>query len=385
MRTDIERREDALLDPWGMRSAMSRGRAHPEAEHPYRTAYQRDRDRIVHSRAFRRLEYKTQVFLNHEGDHYRTRLTHTLEVAQLGRTMARALGLNEDLTEAIALLHDLGHTPFGHIGENALAEMMAGHGGFEHNRHGLRVVDVLESHYPGFPGLNLTYEVREGIAKHTTRWDVPPPEGSFVDGPPLLEAQLVEQADSIAYNNHDLDDGLRARILTEENLAGVRLWAEAAEAVRGEMGELPEGQRRWQTIRCLVNRYATDLIENSRSEIEARGLRSPEDARAQDGNVIGLSPGLDALKREMEGFLSESLYRHHRVMRVCNSARRFVEAIFRELVEHPEELPPEYRKWTDSPPDEEALMRAVCDYVAGMTDRYAQDQYLQFFQPYQKL
>jgi len=381
-RAEIERREAQWLAPWGMKSGESRGRGHAEPEHPFRTAYQRDRDRIVHCRAFRRLEYKTQVFLNHEGDHYRTRLTHTLEVAQLSRTIARALGLNEDLAEAVALAHDVGHTPFGHSGESALNEMMKDHGGFEHNRHGLRVVDELESRYPDFPGLNLTYEVREAIAKHTTRWDAPErAETGFEDGPPLLEAQVVELADSVAYDNHDLDDGLEAEILREEDLKPVALWAEAAEALRRQAGDLPEKQRQAQIIRRLVNRFVTDLIENSSAQVRARGIRRPDDVRAQDSNVISFSPGLDGLRGEMEKFLHESLYRHYRVTRVCNGARRFVEAIFRELVRHPDELPPEHRRRAETA----GVHRAVCDYVAGMTDRYAQEQYVQLFQPYQKL
>ena len=381
-RVEIEQREAATLAPWGMKSGASRGRRHPEPEHPYRTAYQRDRDRIVHCRAFRRLEYKTQVFLNHEGDHYRTRLTHTLEVAQLSRTIARALGLNEDLAETIALAHDVGHTPFGHSGEAALNEMMKGHGGFEHNRHGLRVVDMLEARYPAFPGLNLTYEVREGIAKHTTRWDQPrPTDAEFGDGPPLLEAQVVEMADAVAYDNHDLDDGLDAEIIREKDLDNVALWAEASAAVREQMGQLPQDQRIGQTIRYLVNRSMTDLIDNSFAEIEARGLRTPDDARAQQAGVVCFSAEMEKRRTEMQDFLHQSLYQNYRVMRVCNGSRRFMVAVFRELIEHPEELPPEHRRRTE----EVGVHAAVCDYVAGMTDRYAQEQYVQFFQPYQKL
>jgi dGTPase len=378
--TDAAAREEALLAPWGMRTAMSRGRQHAEPEHPYRSPYQRDRDRIIHSKAFRRLEYKTQVFLNHEGDHYRTRLTHTLEVAQISRTVARALGLNEDLTEAIALAHDLGHTPFGHSGEDALREMMKDHGGFEHNRHGLRVVDVLERHYAAFAGLNLTYEVREGIAKHTSPWDKPQMNG-FEPGPPLLEAQVVDAADSIAYDNHDLDDGLAAGILTEDGLAKVALWAKATEATRRAWGDLPPEQRRRETIRYLINMFATDLIETSRAEIRRRGIRSAEDARRQSGGMLCFSRSLQEDKAELEEHLFKSLYRDYRVMRVTNGAKRFVKAIFQALVEDPAALPPEYQKWAG----EVGIHQAVCDYVAGMTDRYAQDQYIQMFEPYQRL
>jgi dGTPase len=380
LRAEQEEREGQALAPWAMKSAGSRGRTHPESEHPYRTAYQRDRDRVIHCKAFRRLEYKTQVFLNHEGDHYRTRLTHTLEVAQISRTIARALGLNEDLTEAIALAHDLGHTPFGHSGEDALKEMMAGHGGFEHNRHGLRIVVMLEKQYPSFRGLNLTYEVREGIAKHTTRWDSPA-DADFEPGAPTLEAQAVELADSIAYDNHDLDDGLEAGILSEEALQDVSLWSAAARAVQEEFGSLSPQQRRKQAVRYLINLLVTDLIENSGGELERRSIAGPDDVRRQEGSVVGFSESVHERKEALEDYLHEALYRDYRVARVTNSARRFVVAIFEELVSDPRQLPPEYQGWAE----QEGLHRAVCDYVAGMTDRYAQDQYRQLFQPYARL
>lgn len=379
-RTQLEERESEQLSPWGMRSADSRGRQHSEHEHPYRTAYQRDRDRIVHSKAFRRLEYKTQVFLNHEGDHYRTRLTHTLEVAQIGRTIARSLGLNEDLAEAIALSHDLGHTPFGHSGEKALREVMSEHGGFEHNRHGLRVVDVLERQYPEYSGLNLTYEVRESIAKHTSPWDQPSGEG-FERGQPLLEAQAIEVADSIAYDNHDIDDGLTAGILSPDDLIGVSLWDEARAAVDREYGNLSHEEAHRARIRYLINLYVTDLIENSLSKIEALDITAPGEVRELEGKVMTFSSELADRKKELEECLHDNLYRDYRVMTVTHSAHRFVKQIFQELVSNPIQLPPEYQKWVE----EVGRHRAVCDYVAGMTDRYAQDRYLQMFQPYQKL
>jgi len=380
LRRELEEREASALAPWAMKSAQSRGRIHPEPEHTYRTAYQRDRDRIVHSKAFRRLEYKTQVFLNHEGDHYRTRLTHTLEVAQISRTIARALALNEDLTEAIALAHDLGHTPFGHSGEEALREAMADHGGFEHNRHGLRVVDVLERHYAAFRGLNLTYEVREGIAKHSTPWDSPTGEG-FEPGPALLEAQAVELADSIAYDNHDLDDGLAAGILSETDLGGVSLWAQAVHEVGRQFTPLTDEQRRRETIRFLINLLVTNAVETSLLELRQRGIGSPEEVRKQKGGLLRFSDGLQKQKEELESYLHDKLYRDYRVTTVTNSARRFVRAVFRELVSDTRELPSEYQEWAR----QVGVHRAVCDYVAGMTDRYAQDRYLQMFQPYQKL
>jgi dGTPase len=380
LREEIEEREARDLAPWAMRSAESAGRRFREPEARYRTCYQRDRDRVIHCKAFRRLEYKTQVFLNHEGDHYRTRLTHTVEVTQISRTIARALGLNEDLAEAVALAHDLGHTPFGHCGEDALRELMAAHGGFEHNAHGLRVVDLLERQYPDFPGLNLTREVRESIVKHHTRWDRPS-AGEFGEGPPLLEAQVVAAADSIAYDNHDIQDGLEAGILTDAMLQDVELWREAAASVRPASGGDAEDLAHRQAVRYLINLFVTDVIDHSSRAIEARGVRSWRDVGAQEAVLIGCTPGLARKKDALETFLHEALYRDYRVVRVTNSARRFVEGLFGAFVKDPRQLPPQYRAWAD----QVGLERAVCDYVAGMTDRYAQDQYIQLFEPYQRL
>ena len=380
LREELERREAAALAPYAMRSAESGGRVHPEPEAHHRTRFQRDRDRIIHCKAFRRLEYKTQVFLNHEGDHYRTRLTHTIEVTQIGRTIARALGLNEDLTEAVALAHDLGHTPFGHSGEEALKELMAEHGGFEHNGQGLRLVDLLEEQYPEFPGLNLTYEVRESIAKHSTRWDSPQPEG-FAPGPALLEAQVVELADSIAYNNHDLQDGLEAGILQSEDLVCLGLWQEAVAAVRRQYGPLDAAMVRKQAVRYLVGTFVRDAIECSMAQIESLGIRAWQDAARQKGNVVLLSAGLAERKRELEDYLYEVLYADYRVLRATNSARRFVRHIFGAYVDDPRQLPPQHRERAK----QYGLHRAVCDYLAGMTDRFAQDTYAQLFHPYQKL
>ena len=378
-RTDLEHRESETLASYAMRSAESAGRCHEEAEAVYRTCYQRDRDRIIHCKAFRRLEYKTQVFLNHEGDHYRTRLTHTIEVAQISRTISRALGLNEDLTEAIALVHDVGHTPFGHSGEDALRELMADHGGFEHNRHGLRVVDLLERQYPDFPGLNLTYEVRESIAKHHTRWDEPSAEG-FRDGPPLLEAQAVEVADSIAYDNHDLQDGMEAGILDCTQLREVALWREAERAARERYGDLPESQLQKQAVRYLIDRFVTNVVECSRAQIEGHHIAAWRDAIQQGTNVIRFGEELEAAKTALEDFLHDVLYRDFRVVRATNAARRFVQSIFEAYVDDPRQLPPQQQRWAE----EAGLHRAVCDYVAGMTDRYAQDRYVQLFHPYQR-
>jgi dGTPase len=380
LREDLERREVETLAPYAMKSVHSRGRCHPEPEAAYRTCYQRDRDRIIHCKAFRRLEYKTQVFLNHEGDHYRTRLTHSIEVTQISRTISRALGLNEDLTEAVALAHDLGHTPFGHSGEEALRDLMADHGGFEHNEQGLRVVDVLERQYPEFPGLNLTHEVRESIAKHRTRWDKPRAQG-FEEGPPLLEAQVVEVADSIAYDNHDLQDGLEAGILGRDDLARLDLWQEAEGAATGRYGPLPEPHLCKQAVRHLIDRFVSDVVECSGAELRTRQIASPEQVRQQEGNAIAFSPGLQAAKDALERFLYQALYMDYRVVRATNSARRFVRGLFEAYVADPRQLPPQYRRWAEKA----GLHRAVCDYIAGMTDRYAQDQYMQLFHPYRKL
>jgi len=380
LREDLERREMLTLAPYAMRSAESRGRQHPEPEAPYRTCYQRDRDRVIHCKAFRRLEYKTQVFLNHEGDHYRTRLTHSIEVTQVSRTISRALGLNEDLTEAIALAHDLGHTPFGHSGEEALRELMAGHGGFEHNEHGLRIVDLLERQYPEFPGLNLTYEVRESIVKHKTRWDKPRAEG-FGEGPPLLEAQVVEVADSVAYDNHDLQDGLEAGILVREELEDVELWQEAERAARERYGALTGSLFCKQAVRLLIDRFVTDAVRSSQAEIEASGIATWRDASRSSANLIRFSGDLEERKSALEQFLYNALYMDHRVVRVMNSARRFIQGLFEAYVADPRQLPPQHKRWAERV----GLHRAVCDYIAGMTDRYAQDQYMQLFHPYQKL
>jgi dGTPase len=343
--------------------------------------YQRDRDRIIHCKAFRRLEYKTQVFLNHEGDHYRTRLTHTIEVTQIARTLARSLGLNEDLTEAVALAHDVGHTPFGHSGEEALRDLMADHGGFEHNAHGLRVVDLLERQYPEFPGLNLTREVRESIIKHNTTWDAP--RGVDVsDGPPPLEGQIVEVADTIAYDNHDLLDGTEAGILDPRELEGIELWARARESAVEQYGtELPSGQMFKQTVRHLIKLFVTDVIGHTQQRLAARDIGHWRQVLEQPDELVEFSQELREQKKELEEFLFDTLYRDHRVVRATNAAQRFIRGIFRAYVEDPRQLPPDFRAWSD----QVGVERAVCDYVAGMTDRYAQDRYLQLFHPYQKL
>jgi len=358
-RGELEEREARELQPYAMKARDSAGRRHPEEEHAYRTAYQRDRDRIIHSSAFRRLEYKTQVFVNTFGDYYRTRLTHTMEVAQVARTVARALGLNEDLTEAIALGHDIGHGPFGHTGEDALQEAMADHGGFEHNRHALRIVDVIECKYPAFPGLNLTEEVRRSLLKHS-------------ETPLCLEAQVVDASDRIAYNTHDIDDGLTAGMVREEALSDVTLWREARDLV----GEQPdEGRRRYHGVRALINLAVTDLLETSIGRL--REARPADAAAARDYGLrlIAPSPDMERKQAELSRFLFEHFYNEYRVRRMRRKAHRFILDMFAVLADDPALLPPPARRGVD----EHGTFRGVCDYLAGMTDREALLEYRRLF------
>jgi len=373
-----QQHEATMLAPYAARSAESRGRSHPEEEHPLRSAFQRDRDRVVHSTAFRRLEYKTQVFVNHEGDHYRTRLTHTLEVAQIARTIARALRLNEDLTEALALAHDLGHTPFGHSGEESLHELMRDHGGFEHNRQGLRVVEELERSYPGFPGLNLTYEVREGLAKHTTPYDNPVPEEFHPDQQPLLEAQVVDIADSIAYDNHDIDDGQRAGIISPADLRGLELWDRAEQELTRRFGRLDGAFLRRQMVIHIINSLVMDVVQSTQARIEDRAVKCVEDVRTAEEALVAFSPGMAAAVKELEEFLFARVYRHYRVVRMSEKAKRFVREMFNAYLESPEQLVPQYQRRAER----DGIHRVVCDYIAGMTDRFAMDEYARLFYPH---
>jgi dGTPase len=373
-REAFEREEAERLAPFAVKSAESRGRLHPEPEHPYRTCFQRDRDRIVHSRAFRRLEYKTQVFLYHEGDHYRNRLTHTLEGGQISRTIARALRLNEELAEAVVLAHDLGHTPFGHAGERVLDELMGEEGGFDHNRQSLRVVDLLEDHYSGFRGLNLSYETREGILKHGCRWEhpVPVPEATAQPG---LEAQVADVADEIAYTNHDLDDGLRSELLDLEQLEEVTLWREARAEVAARVGEVPPRVLRAQVIVALINRLVTDLVESTPQRAAEAGVGSVDDVRATARRLISFSPEIEKGKRELKCFLDRGLYHHPHVVRVSEKAAGLLGDLFHAYREDASRLPEHVR--TRLPVDGEA--RAIADYVAGMTDRFAIEEHRRRF------
>lgn len=355
----------------------SRGRVHAEAAPLARTEFQRDRDRIVHSAAFRRLEYKTQVFVNHEGDLFRTRLTHSIEVAQIARSIARSLGLDEDLTEAISLAHDLGHTPFGHAGQEALNACMQPHGGFEHNLQSLRVVDVLEERYPSFDGLNLCFETREGILKHCSRrhaLELGEIGRRFLEGrQPSLEAQLANQADELAYVNHDVDDGIRSGLLRVEQLLEVAIFAGHWRAVNDDYPELSERRRVHETIRRMINTLVLDLTAASRERILESRVDSIEDVRAAS-TLIGFSEGLAQQARELKQFLFENLYRHYRVMRMTRKATRIVTDLFGAFSDDVRLLPQDHRRKADA-----NLHRAIADYIAGMTDRYAIKEHQRLF------
>jgi dGTPase len=378
-RIDLEEREERTLAPYAARSGRSLGRRHPEGSHPYRTEFQRDRDRVVHSSAFRRLKYKTQVYIEHEGDYFRTRLTHSMEACQIGRTIARALNLNEDLVETLALVHDLGHPPFGHAGEAALAACMEGRGGFEHNLHGLRIVDLLEQRYPDFPGLNLTWEVRESIVKHTIKPSMPAefkPEWG-----PLLECQVVDLSDTIAYVSHDVDDAVKAGLISTEQLRESSLWSQAIESVLERHPDLRGELLSRQAVKRLIERLATDLIESSSARREDLGIRTLEDVRGAKERAIDFSPAVRAQVHELYRFLTANVYRHYRVIRMAEKGKRFLRDLFEAYSARPEQLPPQFQRWAKH----EGVERAVCDYLAGMTDRYAQEEVRRLFSPFEPL
>lgn len=373
---------DSNLASYAMREELSRGRKFKEEEHKYRNIYQRDRDRIIHSAAFRRLEYKTQVFVYHEGDYYRTRLTHTIEVAQIARTIAKALRLNEDLVEAIALAHDLGHTPFGHAGEEALNKLMSTHGGFNHNIQTLRIVDILEERYPNFKGLNLTWEVREGIAKHATKYDTATKIKEFqTKKMPTLEAQVVDFADEIAYDNHDLDDGITSGLISEEVLSELTLWKDANSYIKNKFGQVNQKIRKYQIIRFLINMLVSDLISQSKKNLEHQEVSSLNDVRTSKKKIIDFSQGIIKKNKQLREFLSDNLYKHYRVVRMADKAKRFIQDLFDIYIKRPQALPNEYQTKLKT----ENKYRVVCDYIAGMTDRYALDEHKKLFNPYEKV
>ncbi len=379
-REDLEQREEQFLAPYGMRSRASRGRLYAEEEHPYRTAYQRDRDRIVHTTAFRRLEYKTQVFVYSEGDHYRNRLTHSIEVAQIGRTLARTLGGNEDLSEAICLAHDLGHPPFGHVGEATLNDLMLNFGGYDHQKQTYRILTELEMRYVEHPGLNVTYEVREGVVKHDTDYDIVDARDYWPEERGTLECQLSNLADEIAYNTSDMDDGLRSAILDPDAVLELGI----ARRVLESLGEpltvnLRDPMVRYRFVRRLVALEVSDVIAATEQNLVQGNVQSLEDLRKLPYNVADYSTDFQLLNRELKQYLYKNFYRHYRVVRMASKAERTLRDLFHAYVQEPLQLPPEIqqRALTHAGGRE----RVVCDYLAGMTDRYAIQEHKRLFDP----
>jgi dGTPase len=366
-RQELEQWERQFLAPYAQFSGDTRGRKHAEPPPVWRTQYQRDRDRVIHSRAFRRLEYKTQVFLNGSGDHLRTRLTHTIEVAAIARNISSALRLNTDLAESIALAHDLGHSPFGHKGETVLARLMKGKGGFEHNLHSLRIVEELEEKYPGFTGLNLSWEVLEGLAKHQTAYDHPGRRKGFDAKNSSLEAQIANLSDEITYYSHDLDDGLDSGLLSENQLAkNVRVWNQAARAVKKEHGELPDECRRYFTIRTIIDQQISDVVQTSERLIREAGVQSADDVRRQPKALIQYSADRRQLNLELRDYLYKNLYYNPVVHQPNMRAVKMLEQLFKYYLAHPGEIGDSSKRRVKKI----GLHRAVCDYIAGMTDRY---------------
>jgi dGTPase len=387
---------DPRLAPYATPDRASRGRRYPEPDHEFRLPFQRDRERIVHSSAFRRMTGKTQVLVASVNDHHRTRLTHTLEVVQVARTVARRLRLNEDLTEAVALAHDIGHPPFGHAGEAALDDCLRGHGGFNHNLYGLRRVDELEERYPAFPGLNLTFELREAFVRHAGQLDAPQATEFRGVGAPLLEALVVDVVDSVAYTTHDTDDALGLGFLTLADLADVDLWAETAAAVEAQSPGLPPNAFRTAVVREMLARQVNDLLAETSARIAAHRVRSLDDVRAATAELVGLSPLMGRQKSDLGRFLRERVYCHHRVLRMTANGKRILKALFTEYMQAPELLPERHlRRWAGAggvvgPPAAaplpgrglvDDLAVVVGDYLAGMTDRFAQQEYRRLFMP----
>jgi len=376
-RQQLEELEDQTLAPYGIRSKNSKGRKYPEEEADYRTRFQRDRERVIHTTAFRRLEYKTQVFINHEGDYYRTRLTHSIEVAQIGRSVARTLGANEDLVETICLAHDIGHPPFGHSGETALARLMKEHGGFNHNQHSLRIVTQLENRYPDFPGLNLSWEVLEGMVKHETDYDIADAQEYDPDLRGSLEAQIANVADELAYTSHDLDDGLRSGMITPSQLDGLALWEIINESIGRRRSDTLDDLSRHQIIRRLINFEITDLVQSIDRYLRKSNVSSPLDLQKLPFNVAGFSEDMYRRNRELKDFLFNKLYRHHRVVRMSAKSERIVSDIFNMYQQTPSALPESVQELIP----QRGLERTICDYIAGMTDRFAIDEYSRLFDP----
>jgi len=366
----MEADERRILAPFAQKSGDSRGRKYSEERHAYRTEFQRDRARIIHSRAFRRLEYKTQVFLNGTGDHLRTRLTHSIEVASISRTIARALSLNEDLAETIALAHDLGHSPFGHSGEEMLAECMRGHGGFDHNRQSLRVVELLEAAYPNFPGLNLTFEVREGLQKHETVYD-PPVAGEEKYHCPSLEAQIANLADEITYYSHDLDDAVDFEILSFTQLEESPVWQASQESVLAHYPDVREPELHKIIIRDIIDVQVRDVITTSAEALANAAVQNTDEVRRQSAPLISYSEGLGQANRALRRFLYKNVYYHPRVAEVNRQACEMLRSVFEAYLLAPDLLGDAATKRIES----EGLHRTICDYIAGMTDRYLLEEH----------
>ncbi|MEZ4517487.1 MAG: deoxyguanosinetriphosphate triphosphohydrolase [Chloroflexota bacterium] len=379
-RKELEEREAQTLAPYASLSANSRGRAYPEAESATRTAFIRDRDRIIHTTAFRRLEYKTQVFIFLEGDHYRTRLTHTMEVAQLGRSLATGLGANDVLTEAICLAHDLGHAPFGHAGEHALNALMRDYGGFNHNTQSYRIVTFLERRFRDFNGLNLTYETREGMIKHETDYDLSDASGYEPEKRGSLEAQIANLADEIAYDAHDVDDGLRAGLFSIEDLESLSIWPGLREGIGWEQDAPFTSLIRRELVRELIGQSVVDVLQQTNANLEAAGIDSQEKVQTHPTNLVSYSPEFGPQVKELKKFLFERMYRHYRLVRMQVKAERFISELFEAYMREPKMLPND----TQLRLEESPLPRVIADYIAGMTDRYALQEWEKLFDPYSR-
>ena len=375
-----EELEAVVTAPYALKSAASRGRIYDEPESSTRTAFERDRDRIIHTTAFRRLEYKTQVFVFYEGDHYRTRLTHTLEVAQLGRSIARGLGANVLLSEAICLAHDLGHAPFGHAGEHILNILMIDHGGFNHNTQSYRVVTKLERRYPKFPGLNLTYETREGMIKHETDYDSSDAAQYEPQKRASLEAQIANLADEIAYNAHDLDDGIRAGIFALSDLEELEIWRELTDMAGWQRDQPFSQTTRHEIIRELIGQSVGDVLNQTDAHLNEAGLDTADKIQTHNKNIVGYSEDFGVKIQALKKFLFERMYRHYRMVRMQEKAERFITDMFNAYIKEPDMLPNDVQNRLA----ETSLHRAVADYIAGMTDRYALDEWQKLFDPYRR-
>lgn len=374
-RQQLEEYENQTLAPYAVHSKDSKGRVYPEEEADFRTRFQRDRERVLHTTAFRRLEYKTQVFINHEGDYYRTRLTHSLEVAQIGRSVARSLGANEDLVETICLAHDLGHPPFGHSGEAALARLMRDYGGFNHNQQSVRIVTTLENRYPNYPGLNLSWEVVEGMVKHETDYDIADAKDYSPELRGHLEAQIANVADELAYTSHDLDDGLRSGMITPTQLDGIAIWEIVNESIGRRKTETLDELSRHQIIRRLISFEVTDLIQSIDRYLRKSNVKSSLDVQKLPYNVVGFSEDMYRRNRELKDFLFNNLYRHYRVVRMSAKAEKIITELFGIYQKTPTTLPASIQELVP----ERGLERTICDYIAGMTDRFAIDEYKRLF------